>query len=102
MDDIFIRLGMALFIGDIPPERLEKRIEKLPAKLGFVVALAFVGLAVLLEPVDESGNERGRLTHSRQSLCVSVSVPPKNTPFPVRNHPAFLARHARLAVFIPT
>ena len=58
-------------------------------QLGFVVTLALVGFAVLLEPVDEGGNERGRLTHSRQSFFVSVSVPPKNTPFPTRNHAAF-------------
>ena len=44
------------------------------------------------EPVDEGGNDRGRLTHNRQSLCVSVSVPPQNTPFPARNHPAFLSK----------
>ena len=81
MDDIFIRLGVALLIGDIPPERLEERIEKLPTHLGFVVALALVGFAVLLEAVDEGGNDRRRLTHNRQSLFVSVSVPPKNTPF---------------------
>jgi hypothetical protein len=97
--DIFLGFRVALLIGDIPPERLEERIEKLPAQLGFVVTLALVGLAVLLEPVDESGNDRGRLTHSRQSLCVSVSVPPQNTPFPAGNHPALLARHTRLAVY---
>ncbi len=53
MDDIFVRLSVALLIGDIPPERLEERIEKLPTHLGLVVTLALVGLAVLLEPVDE-------------------------------------------------
>jgi hypothetical protein len=81
MDDIFVRLGVALLIRDIPPERLEKRIQKLPTHLGFVVPLALVGFAVLLEAVDEGGNGRRRLTHNRQSLFVSVSVPQKNTPF---------------------
>ena len=57
--------------------------------MGFVVALAFIGFAVLLEAVDEGGNDRGRLTHNRQSLCVSVSVPPEDTPFLIRNHAAF-------------
>ena len=89
VDDIFVRLGVTLLIGDIPAERLEERIEKLPAQLGFVVTLALVGLAVLLEPVDEGGNDRGRLTHNRQSLFVSVWVPPKNTLFPARNHAGF-------------
>ena len=88
MDDIFIRLGVALLIGDIPSERLEERIEKLPAQLGFVITLALVGLAVLFEPINEGGNERGRLTHNRQSLFVAVSVPSQNTPFPTGNHPA--------------
>ena len=36
MDDIFIRLGVALLIGESPSERLEERIEKLPAQLARV------------------------------------------------------------------
>ena len=98
VDDVFVGLGVPLLIGNVPPERLEERIEKLPAHLGFVVALAFIGFAVLLEAVDEGGDDRGRLTHSRGSLCVSISVPPKNTPFPTGNHPAFLTYNARRAV----
>ena len=62
MDNIFVRLGVTLLIRDIPPERFKERIEKLPAQLGFVVTLAFVGFSVLFEPVDEGGNDRGRLT----------------------------------------
>ena len=88
MDDIFVRLSVALLIGDIPPERLEERIEKLSAHLGFVITLALVGLDVLLETLDEGSNDSGRLTHNRQSLFVAVSVPPKNTPFTTRKHPA--------------
>jgi hypothetical protein len=87
--DIGLSLGMALFIGNIPPKRLEERIEKLPAHLGFVIPLAFVGFAVLFKPVDQGGNDRGRLTHSRRSLFVSVSVPSQNTPFLEGNHLAF-------------
>ena len=81
VDDIFVRFGVALLVVDVPAEGLEERIEELPPQLGFVVALALIGFAVLLEAVDEGGNDRRRLTHNRQSLFVSVSVPPKNTPF---------------------
>jgi len=95
--DIGLGLGVTMLIGDIPPERFEKRIEKLPAQLGFVVTLALVGLAVLLEPVNEGGNDWGRLTHSRQSLFVTVSVPTQNTPFPPGNHSAFLRRERQMA-----
>jgi len=45
--------------------------------------------AAVHESVNEGGNDRGRLTHNRQSLSVAVSVPPKNTPFTAGNHPPF-------------
>ncbi len=72
MDDIFVRLGVALLIGDIPPECFKERIEKFPTQLSFVVTLALIGFAVLLEAFDEGGNDRGRFTHNRQSLFISV------------------------------
>jgi len=71
-DYFLVGFHVALLVRDIPTERLEERIEKLPTQLGFIVTLAFVGFAVLLEPVDKGSNEKGRLTHNLQSLFVSV------------------------------
>ena len=70
MDDIFVGLGMTLLVGDIPAQRFEQWVEKFSTHLGFVVALALVGLAILVEPVDEGGNDERRLAHREGfTLC---------------------------------
>jgi hypothetical protein len=38
VDDLFIGLGVALLIVDIPSEGLEERVQELLAELDFVVA----------------------------------------------------------------
>lgn len=44
VDDVFIRLGIALLVADIPAQLFEKGIDKLPAQLGFIVSYFFVGI----------------------------------------------------------
>jgi len=53
VNDILVRLGVALFVVHVPTERLEERVEKLTPKLCLVVLAREVGFPVLAEPLDE-------------------------------------------------
>ena len=65
---------MAGFVGDIPAEGIEERIEELPAQLGFVVPLALVGVAVLFEPGNKFQEYRRCLTHGEIPVFLLVGV----------------------------
>jgi hypothetical protein len=51
MQDVFVGLGVAGLVGDVPAEGLEKGIDELEPYLGFVVGRIAVGLDVLVEPL---------------------------------------------------
>ena len=58
MDNILVGLGVARAIGDVPAERLEERIEKLAAELGFLVVGAEVGFEIAGECFDALNDTR--------------------------------------------
>jgi hypothetical protein len=50
---VFIGLGKALFVINIPAQSLEEGVKELTADLSFIVAAGFVGIPVTLKTVDE-------------------------------------------------
>src|SRR5207244_4213601 len=71
VDDVFVGLGVALFVVNVPAERFEKGVEEFATKLGLVVMMGFVGIAVAIKALDQFEDEGRRLAHvSRGSLCV--------------------------------
>jgi len=53
VDDILVGLGVSLLIVHIPAQGFEKRVNKFPPKLGFVVLPGLISLAISVKPVDE-------------------------------------------------
>ena len=49
MDDVFVRLGVAGRVVDIPAEGFEQGIDELAANLGFIVVAASVCIGVIGE-----------------------------------------------------
>ena len=60
VDDLLVRFGIALPVGDIPAEGVEERIEKFTSELGFVVAGGGVGVALILETLNKGAERGGR------------------------------------------
>ncbi len=56
VDNVLIGFGIAGFVDNVPPESLEKRVDKLTANLGFVIGLVKVGADVALEAFDKIVN----------------------------------------------
>jgi hypothetical protein len=57
VDDLFVELRIAFGIVNIPPERLEERVNEFPQELGLIELAPLVGLQVEFETLDESGND---------------------------------------------
>ena len=53
VDDVLVGFGIAVFVGDVPAQGLEKGVDELPAHLGFVVGAFFVGVQVVVKGVDQ-------------------------------------------------
>ena len=63
VDDVFVRLRVALLIVHVPAERLEERVEEFAAELRFVVVRRAVGFAIAVEPLDQLQDLRRWLVH---------------------------------------
>ena len=59
VDDVFVGLGVAGGVVDIPAERGEEGVEKFAAQLGFLVVGVEVGIEVAAEGIDEGEEARG-------------------------------------------
>ena len=57
VDDLFIGVGVALAIVDVPTEGLEQRIDELLAELGLVVLAGLIGRPMGLEPLDQFAHD---------------------------------------------
>ena len=53
MDNVFVCLGIALFVVYVPAQDFEKRVNELPPKLGLVVLAGAVCLAVIFKSPDQ-------------------------------------------------
>jgi hypothetical protein len=70
---VFICLGIALFIIDVPAQSLEEWIKKFTADLGFIVVAGFVGFAVTLKTLDKIkvlAGERPSFLHSACQISI--------------------------------
>ncbi len=59
MNDIFICLGISLFVVDVPTKRLAKRVNKFTSNLSFVVRRSLIRILVKLELVNKIVNDFG-------------------------------------------
>lgn len=94
MNNIFVRLGMPLLVSDISAKRAKERIDKFPAELCFVVALALVRISVLFESIDEIRNNGRCLPHRGLLVRMRFVSDRKNTVFPKRSHWPFVPSNA--------
>jgi len=62
VDDVFVGVGVAGGVGDVPAQGGEEGVDEFAADLGFVVVGGGVGVAVAVEGFDEL-KDGGRCGH---------------------------------------
>ncbi|GEM_PF-1969932 len=56
VNHVFVRLGVALLVVNVPTQRSKEGIDELAAKLGFIVIAGEISLAIALKALDQSGD----------------------------------------------
>ena len=68
VDDVFVGIGVALFIAHVPAEDFKKGIEKLAPELGLIVRARPISLKIAVEAFDQLNNFFGS-SHFLSIFC---------------------------------